>query len=145
MVPSDGNGRRRLVAHSSVPTHDPVRILIWSHRVGSVSSCCLVQRGSGSVARRSSRALAPELLVVGGVAVGEVEQLGIGGAVRAAAELDVLGELLGEGAEHAADNELLLDREVAAVPVGDPLEPVRDQREVVVVAGAGLDALEVRW
>ena len=58
-------------------------------------------------------------------------------------QFDVLGELVRERPQDAADHDLFLDGEEAAVAVGDVLQPSGDCTEVSVVAGAGLEALEV--
>ena len=56
---------------------------------------------------------------------------------------DVFGELFGERAQDAGHHDLLLDGEVAAVAVGDVLQPAGDCGKVVVVADAGLESLKV--
>src|SRR5690606_32621281 len=90
------------------------------------------------------RPLTPESLVVRRDTIDEVDELGDREPAGAgtATELDVLDELLGKGAQHAANHHLLLDREEAAVRVGDLIEPVPDPTKVIVAASTGFEPLE---
>jgi len=77
------------------------------------------------------------------VPVSEVDDLGDRDLVAAvAAAFEVSDEVLGERAQDAADDALLLDGQVAAVAVGHDLEPLGDDGEVGVASPAGDDALE---
>lgn len=77
------------------------------------------------------------------VPVSEVDDLGDRDLVAAvAAAFEVSDEVLGERAQDAADDALLLDGQVAAVAVGHDLEPLGDDGEVGVASPAGGDALE---
>src|SRR6185503_4438026 len=90
-------------------------------------------------------AFAPERVVVDGGTAGEIDELRDRQAARswAPAELDVFGELFGEGLHDAVDHELFLDGEVAAVAVGDAPQPVTDRAQVIVAPSADFKLFEV--
>src|SRR5262245_54300843 len=79
---------------------------------------------------------------VGRHAVGEVDQLREHDRPRPGAppEREVLVELAGKGPQDRVDHEPLLDREVTAVAVGHPVEPVTDRVDVAARRRPRLDA-----